>query len=151
MLPSLKQSSNILNFPQPSDLPPHLARPTSSPRGFCRAVGGPAAPQHPPKHSITSSPFKRGEVSVASPVILLHWMCEAAGFGQPQYEINISHTGPDGYLYFTYKVWIPGINMAFEGVDVILPRPTNVTTIEEAKQAAANQILQKVNHTQYSE
>lgn len=78
-------------------------------------------------------------------------MCEAAGFGQPQYEIKVSHTGPDGYLYFTYKVWIPGINMAFEGVDVILPRPTNITTIEEAKQAAAHQILQKVNHTQFSE
>lgn len=151
MLPILKQSRRILNFPQPSSLPPHLARPPSSPPGFCRAVGGPAAPQHPPKCSTTPSPFQRREVSVASPVVLLHRMCEAAGFGQPQYEIKVSHTGPDGYLYFAYKVWIPGINMAFEGVDVILPRPTNITTIEEAKQAAAHQILHKVNHTQFSE
>lgn len=81
-------------------------------------------------------------------MMLLHKMFEAAGFGQPRYDIYCSHAGPDGFLYFTYKVCIPGISSAFEGVVMILPGPTPSTTMEEAQRAAAQQILLRVYHNQ---
>lgn len=134
---TLKPPRHILNFPQPTVLPPRMARPPASP-SFCKAVGGPVAPQGPRSSSSTYSQ------STASPVMLLHEMCEAAGFGQPLYEMYCSHAGPNGFLYFTYKVCISGVDVAFEGVVLILPGPTATTTLEEARRAAAQQVLHRV-------
>ncbi|XP_038550452.1 dead end protein 1-like, partial [Micropterus salmoides] len=137
-LPSpVKPPRHILNSPRPSVLPPRLARPPSVPPGFCRAVGGPTAPQHPP-------PSRSSTTSYSSPVMLLHKMCEATGVGQPLYDMYYSHAGPDGFLYFTYKVCIPGITTAFKGLVMILPGSTAATTLEEAQRAAAQQVLQRV-------
>ncbi|XP_039974922.1 dead end protein 1 isoform X1 [Xiphias gladius] len=145
----LKMPCHILNSPRPSVLPPRLARPPSIPPGFCRAVGGPAAPAHPPCSSTFSSSSSQGHlVSAASPVMLLHKVCEATGVGQPLYEMYYSHAGPDGFLYFTYTVCIPGITMPFKGLVMILPGPTATTMLEEAWQAAAQQVLQRVYNNQ---
>ncbi|XP_044220413.1 dead end protein 1 [Thunnus albacares] len=153
LLPSpLKPPRHILNSPQPSVLPPRLVRPPSMPPGFCRAVGGPTAPQHPHPHPPCSSTYQE-HLSAAfsgSPVMLLHKMCEATGVGQPLYEIYYSHTGPDGFLCFTFKVCIPGITMAFKGLVMILPGPTATNMLEEAQQAAAQQVLQSVYNKQFS-
>lgn len=152
-----KPPHRIVNSPQPSVLPPRLLRPPSIPPGFCRAVGGPTVPQQPPPpppppSSSTTSSSSQGHLvsaaSSASPVMLLRKLCEATGFGRPLYEMYCSHTGYDGFLYFTYKVCIPGITMAFEGVVMILPGPTATTTLEEAQRAAAQQVLQRVYNNQ---
>ncbi|XP_044061734.1 dead end protein 1 [Siniperca chuatsi] len=154
LLPSpLKLPRHILNSPQPFVLPPRLARPPSVPPGFCRAVGGPTAPQHPPPpSSSTISSSSQGHpvstASSASPVRLLRKMCEAIRVGQPLYEMHYSHAGPDGFLYFTYNVCIPGITTAFKGLVMILPGPTDTTMLEEAQRAAAQQVLQRVYNNQ---
>uniref|UniRef100_UPI0037E7D6F2 dead end protein 1 n=1 Tax=Semicossyphus pulcher TaxID=241346 RepID=UPI0037E7D6F2 len=146
LLPSpLKPPRHILNSARPSALPPRLARPPSIPPGFCRAVGRPTAPQHCPTPSF--SPAQGHVVSPASsapPVVLLCKVCELTRVGQPLYEVYYSHTGPDGFLYFTYKVCIPGLATAFKGLVMILPGPTATSTLEEAQQAAAQQVLQRV-------
>ncbi|KAM9356789.1 dead end protein 1 [Symphorus nematophorus] len=148
LLPSpLKPPRHILRSPQPSVPPPRLARPPSVPPGFCKAVGGPAAPQPPPPPGISSSSSSCSHghtASSASPVVLLRRMCEASRVGQPLYEMYYSHTGPDGFVYFTYKVCIPGLPMAFEGVVMILPGPNSSTMQEEAQRAAAQQVLHRV-------
>ncbi|XP_074503930.1 dead end protein 1 isoform X1 [Sebastes fasciatus] len=152
-LPSpLKPPRHIMSSPQPSAVPPRAARPPSVHVGFSRAVGGPTAPQHPPPLSSSySSSFQGHPASTASsssPVMLLHKLSEATGVGQPLYEICCSHAGPDGFLYFAYKVCIPGITAVFNGLVMILPGPTATTTLEEAQRAVAQQVLQKVYNNQ---
>uniref|UniRef100_A0A3P8RWC0 DND microRNA-mediated repression inhibitor 1 n=1 Tax=Amphiprion percula TaxID=161767 RepID=A0A3P8RWC0_AMPPE len=137
--------------PKSLPLPPNPASspggPPIRPPGFCRAVGGPRVPQqlHP---SCSSSFCSQGHLLFAgSPVMLLQKLCEAVGVGQPCYEMQYSHAGPDGFLYFTYKVRIPGITAVFKGLVTILPGPNAGTMEEEARRAAAQQVLQRVyNH-----
>ncbi|KAA8589189.1 hypothetical protein FQN60_010534, partial [Etheostoma spectabile] len=125
---------------QPLRPPPRLACPQSTPLAFCRAVGGPTATTPP------SAPFQGPLASPAhasSPVTLLRTLCEATGVGQPLYEIYYSHAGPDGFLYFTYDVCVPGLSAAFKGLVLILPGPTAVSMWEEAQRAAAQQVLHR--------
>ncbi|CAI5682167.1 unnamed protein product [Oreochromis niloticus] len=134
--------------PQPSGPPSFLTLPTSIPAGFCRAVGGPTAPQlaHP-TCSFPNSSTQGHLVFAASPVMLLSKLCERAGVGQPFYEVQYSHAGPDGFLYFSYKVQIRGITAAFKGLVMILPGPNASTMLEEAQKAVAQQVLQKMYNT----
>uniref|UniRef100_A0A3B5BNY9 Dead end protein 1-like n=1 Tax=Stegastes partitus TaxID=144197 RepID=A0A3B5BNY9_9TELE len=142
---------------QLSVLPPRLAFTHSTPPDFCRAVGGPTAPQqlHPPCSSLTSSSFSSSSFSsqghvvfAGSPVMLLRKVCEAAGVGQPLYELQYSHAGPDGFLYFAYKVHIPRITVVFKGLVPVLPGPNAGATQEEAERVTAQQVLQKVYSNQ---
>ncbi|KAF3693516.1 Dead end protein 1 [Channa argus] len=145
----LKPPRLIPNSPQSSVLPPPLSRPASTPPGFCRAVGRPTAPKHPyPPCSSNSSSCQGHKVSAASPVMLLGKVCEAIGFGQPVYEIYYSHTGPDGFIYFTYRVNIPGVTIPFKGLVMVLLGPSTTTIMEEAQQSAAHQVLQRVYNNQ---
>ncbi|CAI5677309.1 dead end protein 1 [Oreochromis aureus] len=134
--------------PQPSGPPSFLTLPASIPAGFCRAVGGPTAPQLPhPTCSFPNSSTQGHLVFAASPVMLLSKLCERAGVGQPFYEVQYSHAGPDGFLYFSYKVQICGITAAFKGLVMILPGPNASTMLEEAQKAVAQQVLQKMYNT----
>ncbi|KAM9850142.1 dead end protein 1 [Aulostomus maculatus] len=142
LLPStLKLPRHIMNSTQPSVLPLRPAHPPSIPSDFCRAVGGPTTPQ-------CSSMSQEYPVSAASPVMLLHKVCEATEVGPPLYEIHYSHAGPDGFLFFAFKVCIPGIATDFKGLVMILPGPTAANTLDKARQAAAQQVLQSVNKKQ---
>nr|AXV44442.1 dead end protein [Oryzias celebensis] len=123
-------------------LPPRLAS-TTIPTAFCRAVGG-APKQHDAYPKCTSSPPRGQVVFSVSPVLLLQKLSEASGWGDPHYEMLFSHTGPDGFLYFTYKVHVPGAPTTFRGFVMILPGHCTSTMLEEAKRAAAQQVLQKV-------
>ncbi|KAM7388901.1 hypothetical protein PAMP_022905 [Pampus punctatissimus] len=145
-------SKSLLPSPQkpPSVVTPRLVRPLSTPPGFCRAVGGPTAPQHLHPPCCAASQDHLSAAFSASSVMLLHKVCEATGFGQPLYEVYYSHTGPDGFLYFTFRVFIPGLTPAFKGLVMILPGPTVTNTLEEARQAAAQQVLQSVYNKQFS-
>lgn len=105
--------------------------------GFCRAVGGPSAPQQP-----------RGFSTATSPMMLLSTMCQTAGFGQLQYEISYPNVGPDGYLYFTYKVFVLGINMSFPGMIKVLPGANVTSTMEEAWGVVAQHVLHRLFHKQ---
>ncbi|XP_056295922.1 dead end protein 1 [Pseudoliparis swirei] len=138
--------------PQPAAPPPRMARPPPAPPGFCRAVGGPAVPQYPPP---PGSPRRRvGPTTPApaallrelceAPAALLRELCEANAVGPPLYELCYSHSGPDGFLYFTYKVCISGITTAFKGLVMIFPGPTPTAMLEEARRAAAQQILHRL-------
>uniref|UniRef100_A0A8C7ZS97 DND microRNA-mediated repression inhibitor 1 n=1 Tax=Oryzias sinensis TaxID=183150 RepID=A0A8C7ZS97_9TELE len=123
-------------------LPPRLASP-AVPTAFCRAVGGP--PTQHDTHVKGTSPPPRGQVMFSvSPVLLLQKLSEASGWGDPHYEILFSHAGPDGFLYFTYKVHVPGAPTTFRGFVMILPGHCTSTMLEEARRAAAQQVLQKV-------
>nr|XP_046261785.1 dead end protein 1 isoform X2 [Scatophagus argus] len=155
-LPSpVKPPRHTLNSTQPSV----LDCPQSVLSGFCRAVGGPTAPQHPPPSSCSTSSSSSSSshlghlvsaVSSTCPMMLLRKMCEAARLGQPLYEMHYSHAGPDGFLYVTYKMCIPGMSMAFEGVVMVLPGPTATATLEEARRAAAQQVLQRIHQNQFA-
>ncbi|XP_004566657.3 dead end protein 1 [Maylandia zebra] len=134
--------------PQPSGPPSFLTLPASIPAGFCRAVGGPTAPQLPhPTCSFPDSSTQGHLVFAVSPVMLLSKLCETAGVGQPFYEVQYSHAGPDGFLYFSYKVQILGITATFKGLVMILPGPNASTMLEEAQKAVAQQVLQKMYNT----
>ena len=80
--------------------------------------------------------------------MVLRKMSEATGFGQPHYEMCYSHTGPDGFLHFTYEVYIPGTAPTFKGSVMILPGPNASTMLKEAERAAAQQVLQSVSTKQ---
>ncbi|XP_019110066.1 dead end protein 1 [Larimichthys crocea] len=156
---------HTLNSPQPCVQHPRVARPPPPPLplplppppppGFCRAVGGPTSPKHPlPPSSMNSSSCQGHLVATAcsaSPVTLLQKMCKAAGVGEPVYEIHYSHTESDGFLYFTYQVCIPGISHAFKGGIMTLPGPTATATLEEAWQASAQQVVQRVYNSQFTD
>uniref|UniRef100_A0A3Q3KNZ0 DND microRNA-mediated repression inhibitor 1 n=1 Tax=Mastacembelus armatus TaxID=205130 RepID=A0A3Q3KNZ0_9TELE len=138
-----------LKSPQPSVLPPRMAHPPCVPPGFSRAVGGPTAAEH--RHPPCSSAFSPGNVVFpASPVMLLRKMCEANGAGQPLYEMHYSHAGPDGFLYLTYTVYIPGTIMPLKGLVTVLPGPSATTMMEEAQQATAQQVLQRLYNNQFT-
>lgn len=113
----------------PVSLPQQTSTLYNSP-GFCRAVGGPGAPQQP-----------HGRSTATSPMMLLSNMCQAAGFGEPRYEISFHKTGPDGYLHFTYKVFVLGINMSFPGVIKISPAAAVISSMEEAWGVVAQHVL----------
>lgn len=120
-----------------SALLPYKTQMLSSSHGFCRAVGGPTAPQSPYGCSTTSlCPLG----SSSSPMMLLNSICKRSGFGQPHYEISCNHAGSDGYLHFSYKVCILGMN-TFKGVIMILPGDNVASTLEEARGVAAQQVL----------
>ncbi|XP_071776175.1 dead end protein 1 [Centroberyx gerrardi] len=146
LLPSpVKPPRRPPNAPQPSVLPPRLVQPPSAPPGFCRAVGGPTAPQ--PPHPPCSSSSPQGPLITVEPtssVLLLHKVCEVFGCGQPLYELHYSHAGSDGFLYFNYRVRVPGVIVPFTGLVTILPGPTDATLQEEARRAAAQQVLQAI-------
>lgn len=110
--------------------------------GFCKEVGGPTAAQH---GLSTTSSF----VSATSPMMLLNYMCQINGFGQPQCEISCHHAEPDGYLHFSYKVFNVGLNI-LEGVIMILPGVSVASTVEEARRAVAQQVLRKLFPDQVS-
>lgn len=134
--------------PQPSGPPSFLTLPASIPACFCRQEGGPTAPQLPnPTCSFPDSSTQGHLVSAVSPVMLLSKLCETAGVGQPFYEVQYSHAGPDGFLYFPYKVQILGITATFKGLVMILPGPNASTMLEAAQKAVAQQVLQKMYNT----
>ncbi|XP_062249913.1 dead end protein 1 [Platichthys flesus] len=141
----LRPPCHILKAPQSSVLHPCLASRPPSPPGFCRAVGGPTAVLYPPCPHQFKCSFSQGDrVPVESPVKLLSKVCEVTGVGQPRYEMSYTHAGRNGFLHFTYTVCIPRITTPFKGLVMILPGPTASTVQEEARQAAAKQVLQGI-------
>lgn len=111
-------------------------------QGFCRAVGEPTC------YSLSSPHSQQHMSCTASPVMVLRKVCEANGFGQPFYDLHYSLARPDGFVKFTYKVLIPGINTTFRGKVIVLPGPSIGVMLEEAQRAAAQQLLQKVFNNQ---
>ncbi|KAM4621373.1 dead end protein 1 [Polymixia lowei] len=122
-------------------LPPPVP-PAVLPLGFSRAVGGPTT-QLPPAQS-PSSQVPLVTMDVESPMFLLHEVCRAYWGGQPLYELKYSHGGSDGFLYFNYKVRMPGLTVPFTGQVTTLPGPTAAATLDEAHRAAAKKVLQSL-------
>ncbi|KAM9741718.1 dead end protein 1 [Menidia menidia] len=128
---------SLARLPRPAPSP-------SVPPGFCRAPGGPAAHMPPPARGPPAPP---GRLVDASPVALLQKMCAASGLGPPLYQTRYSGTGRDGFLHFRYEVRIPGAPATFTGLLMILPGPT-ASVLREAERAAAQRVLQELNHKQ---
>lgn len=120
--------------------PPPLPTPLSTfhPQSFSRAVGGPT-PQ-------TMSVMLPGKPSIGveeplhDSVLQLRWLCELHGLGVPIYNVRYDHTGPDGFLYFAYRVVVPGLAVPFCGVVHILPRTCD-NVEAEVQRATAKQLL----------
>nr|WHP53097.1 dead end [Trichopodus pectoralis] len=138
----LNPSHNGAKSQQPSVQHPHTDSPTPIPAGFCKAVARPTANKHPPCLSAFSS--QHHVLSTESPVSLLGKLCVATGVGQPLYEIYYSHTLHDGFMYFNYKVSIPGVPTSFKGLVPVLLGPSTSTMLEVVKHTAAQQVLQRV-------
>ncbi|XP_061582450.1 dead end protein 1 [Cololabis saira] len=135
-----------LSSPSPSPQSQHSLPPPPGPFPsarplFCRAVGGPIAPQQA-RPARPASP---------SPVLLLRRMCEATGLGQPLYEIRYSHPGSDGFMHFNYKVLIRGAGPPFKGWVAVLPEPSAGSMMDEAEKAAAQQVLYKIYSQQLAD
>lgn len=105
---------------------------------FSRAVGG-STPQ------VSSVMLPPKPVSMEEPlhdsVHLLHWLCELNGLGVPLYNVRYNHTGPDGFLYFAYRVVVPGLASPFCGVVHVLPSTCANNIEAEVHRAAAKQLL----------
>ncbi|XP_029021831.1 dead end protein 1 [Betta splendens] len=123
----------------PSPLPDP---PTPILQGFCRAVTRPTAKQQPLCSLAASS---HGDVlSTTSSVTVLGELCKAAGVGKPLYELYFSHTGQDRIMYFYYRVTIPGTAAPYKGLVPALLGPRPSTVLEQAREAAAQQVLKRV-------
>ncbi|KAG7324468.1 hypothetical protein KOW79_012484 [Hemibagrus wyckioides] len=121
--------------------PPPLPTPPSTfhPQSFSRAVGGPT----PQTMSVMlpGKPRSGVEEPQHDSVIQLRWLCELHGFGVPIYNVRYDHTGPGGFLYFAYRVVVPGLAVPFCGVVHILPSTCTNNMEAEVHQAAAKQLL----------
>ncbi|XP_067103867.1 dead end protein 1 [Osmerus mordax] len=129
------------NSPHLPLLPPRLTRPPLPP-GFSRAVGSPAhlAPPPPPL-----SPFPGQEQGRVDAVRLLQQLCEAHGRRPPLYELLYQDTAPDGFLRFSYRVCVPGLAVPFSGTVQTLPGPSTTAVQEEARRAAAEQVIRALH------
>ncbi|XP_062856741.1 dead end protein 1 [Trichomycterus rosablanca] len=125
--------------------PPPTPSPSLHQHYFSQAVGGPAlransvvVPQSP---RIAGEPFHNS-------VQQLRWMCELQGLGVPLYNVEYHHTGPDGTLYFTYKVAVPGLPVPLCGVVRILLSTSSCNMEAEVHQAVATQLLRAMCQAQ---
>ncbi|KAM6953353.1 dead end protein 1 [Aplochiton taeniatus] len=134
-----KPPRRILESPRP----PRLARPP--PSAVARATGRPAAsvPSLPASASSSSCGASLADDAVA----LLRSLCETHGGGPPLYHLQFHHAGPDGFLYFSYRVRVPGLAVPFSGLVAALPGASLSGTREEAHHAAAEQVLQALFHS----
>lgn len=71
----------------------------------------------------------------------LRWLCELHGFGVPLYSVRYDHTGRDGFLYFAYRVVVPGLATPFCGIVQVLPSTCANNMEAEVHRAAAKQLL----------
>lgn len=123
--------------------PPPLPTPPSplQPQVFPREVGGPTL-------QVTNVMLPLKSSSVEEPlhdsVHELHWLCELHGLGEPLYNMRYDHTGPDGFLYFAYRVMVPGLDMPFCGVVHVLPSTCANNMKAEVQRAAAKQLLEAI-------
>ncbi|KAK6298908.1 hypothetical protein J4Q44_G00304180 [Coregonus suidteri] len=127
---------SLLDSHRPPLLPPRLAQRQLP--AFSRAVGAPS----PMVHAAPGSP--RGASSMLPPVdaaALLQCVCEVYGQGKPLYDLQYRHMGPDGFLCFSYRVYVPGLATPFTGMVQTLPGPNPGAIQEEARRATAQQVL----------
>ncbi|KAF4081039.1 hypothetical protein AMELA_G00156230 [Ameiurus melas] len=126
----------------PERPPALLTRPSRlQPQVFSRAVGSPT-----PQVTDVMLPVKPRSVEepLHDSVHQLRWLCELHGFGVPLYNVRYDHTGPDGFLYFAYKVMVPGLGLPFCGVVHVLPSTCANNTKAEVQRAAAKQLLDAI-------
>ncbi|KAG9346699.1 hypothetical protein JZ751_007012, partial [Albula glossodonta] len=72
---------------------------------------------------------------------LLLRVCELFKVGPPLYDLQYLHTEPNGFLYFAYRVGIPGLPFPFTGMAQILPGTSITMLREEVQQTAAKHVL----------
>ncbi|XP_056133665.1 dead end protein 1-like [Lampris incognitus] len=81
----------------------------------------------------------------SSTLSLLHNLCQMHGLGNPHFELHCEYVQPDGFLYFNYKVHVPGVTMSFSGDLKVLPAPSVKFVMEEACDDVAKKVLQTFN------
>lgn len=118
--------------------PPPLPTPPSPLHFFSRAVGGPT-PQG--KNFMLPVNARSVEEPLHDAVHQLRWLCELHGFGVPLYSVRYDHTGRDGFLYFAYRVVVPGLATPFCGIVQVLPSTCANNMEAEVHRAAAKQLL----------
>ncbi|XP_023845712.1 dead end protein 1 isoform X1 [Salvelinus sp. IW2-2015] len=139
--------------PRPSKTPPSSPpkpprRSLDSPRpplrlaqrqlpAFSRAVRAPS----PMVHAAPESSRGATMVPPVDAAALLQGVCEVYGQGKPLYDLQYHNMGPDGFLCFSYRVYVPGLATPFTGMVQTLPGPTPGATQEEARRATAQQVL----------
>ncbi|XP_055034484.2 dead end protein 1 [Misgurnus anguillicaudatus] len=133
--PNLKPLSKPFSHlhPQPSH---HIIPTHTAPQPFIRAVGAPVT--QPRNEPISQSPARRDAASQ------LKWLCEVNKLGTPRYEARYNHIGPDGFLYFTYKVMIPALSFPLYGSVQILPGTSARAMKGEVHRATAEQVIQTI-------
>ncbi|XP_027020922.2 dead end protein 1 isoform X1 [Tachysurus fulvidraco] len=121
--------------------PPPLPTPPSPlhSQSFSRAVGG-LTPQVM-SVMLPMKPRRSVEEPLYDSVHQLRWLCELHGLGLPLYNMRYDRTGPDGFLYFAYRVLVPGLAVPFCGIVHVLPSTCANNMEAEVQRAAAKQIL----------
>ncbi|XP_061092076.1 dead end protein 1 [Conger conger] len=128
-------------FPKPCPLPPcrpldHDPRPPPSPQENLWNLLTPSRGPTPPRPDVPE---------LKDAVALLLRVCEAFKVGPPLYDLQFLHTGANGFLYFTYRVLIPGLPEPFTGVAHILPGTSAPLLRYEVQRAAAERILKRLS------
>ncbi|XP_077374914.1 dead end protein 1 [Festucalex cinctus] len=144
----LPQKSKSLLAPTPklpypgANVSQILAQPSPGPEqrsffsaDFCRAVGGPVSRKPASDQCLSPAALS------PSPVTELQKNCALAGIAMPRFEFFHSCVMPDGFLHLTFHVSILGLGV-FPGQVRILPGPSATTTLERARDAAAQHVLQ---------
>ncbi|TTE22036.1 Dead end protein 1 [Bagarius yarrelli] len=135
--PTCFQFSPDAEHPPPLPTSPSLLHPHTS-----QAVGD-STPQVMSK-ILPLKPRSNMDDLLLDSVHQLRWLCKLHGFGVPLYDVRYNHIGPDGFLYFAYRVMVPGLAMPFFGVVHILPNTCSNNMESEVQRAAAKQILSRI-------
>ncbi|XP_077472580.1 dead end protein 1 [Stigmatopora argus] len=107
---------------------------------------GPLQPLRPPRLARAKISRAAGPnphpCAVASALSSLENICAVTGICAPQFEFFFSHSCCEGYLNFIYKVCIPDVGAVFPGRLVVWPGPSKEATLENARETAAQHVLQ---------
>ncbi|MBN3274368.1 DND1 protein, partial [Polyodon spathula] len=118
-------------------VPPVLSGPS-----YCPVYQKPSSQDDDQQYTFNiNQPSKEARLDA---VTSFNQLCIHCRFGSPWYDMQLVHTGPDGYQYFSVKVFVPGLPLPFKGVVKILAGCL-VTVQEEVKMAAASQILKALS------
>ncbi|KAJ8254731.1 hypothetical protein GJAV_G00196580 [Gymnothorax javanicus] len=123
-------------IPKPCPLPP--CRPIPDRERPPRFQDNLKLTRYPPPPAVPKPP---DALATLDAVTLLLRVCEAFKVGTPLYDLQFLHTGSNGFLYFAYRVLIPGLPLPFTGLAQILPGTSAPLLRSEVQRVAAENVL----------
>lgn len=114
----------------------------------------PTTAECPTAHLLLSSSSpsapRAHQLSQEERAMRLHKLCKLLDVVKPRCDVILCHAAVDGFLHFNYKVHIPMVTAPFTGRVMVLPGPCAISVLEDARQAAVQQVMQKFFRGQFS-